>query len=62
MNFDKLFQAQLDQLKEEGNYRIFAELQRNAGISRRSATTPTARTRSPSGVPTTISAWVTTPR
>jgi 5-aminolevulinate synthase len=28
MNFDKLFQAQLDQLKEEGNYRIFAELER----------------------------------
>ena len=31
MNFDKLFQAQLDQLKEEGNYRIFAELQRECG-------------------------------
>jgi 5-aminolevulinate synthase len=31
MNFDKLFQAQLDQLKEEGNYRIFAELQRKCG-------------------------------
>jgi hypothetical protein len=62
MNFDKLFQAQLDQLKEEGNYRIFAELQRNAGASRRSATTPTGRTRSPSGAPTTISAWATTPR
>jgi hypothetical protein len=39
MNFDKLFQAQLDQLKEEGNYRIFAELQRKCGVSRRSATT-----------------------
>jgi 5-aminolevulinate synthase len=31
MNFDKLFQAQLDQLKDEGNYRIFAELQRECG-------------------------------
>ena len=31
MNFDKLFQAQLDQLKDEGNYRIFAELQRKCG-------------------------------
>ncbi len=31
MNFDKLFQCQLDQLKEEGNYRIFAELQRQCG-------------------------------
>ncbi len=31
MNFDRLFQDQLDQLKEEGNYRIFAELQRKCG-------------------------------
>jgi 5-aminolevulinate synthase len=31
MNFDKLFHAQLDQLKEEGNYRIFAELERACG-------------------------------
>ena len=28
MNFDNLFNQQLDELKEEGNYRIFAELER----------------------------------
>ncbi len=31
MDFDNLFQAQLDALKEEGNYRIFAELERQSG-------------------------------
>ncbi len=31
MNFDALFQSQLDALKEEGNYRYFAELERKAG-------------------------------
>ncbi|MCC1492399.1 5-aminolevulinate synthase [Cognatishimia sp. F0-27] len=31
MDFDSLFNAQLDTLKEEGNYRIFAELERKAG-------------------------------
>ena len=31
MPFDTLFQAQLDKLKEEGNYRIFAELERKCG-------------------------------
>ncbi|MEM6939755.1 MAG: 5-aminolevulinate synthase [Pseudomonadota bacterium] len=31
MNFDTLFQTQLDALKEEGNYRYFAELERKAG-------------------------------
>ena len=31
MPFDNLFQAQLDKLKEEGNYRIFAELERKCG-------------------------------
>ncbi|WP_370398913.1 5-aminolevulinate synthase [Sulfitobacter sp. JB4-11] len=31
MNFDALFQSQLDTLKEEGNYRYFAELERKAG-------------------------------
>ncbi|MEM1272510.1 MAG: 5-aminolevulinate synthase [Pseudomonadota bacterium] len=31
MNFDHLFQEQLNSLKEEGNYRIFAELQRKCG-------------------------------
>lgn len=31
MNFDALFQNQLEQLKTEGNYRIFAELERVCG-------------------------------
>jgi 5-aminolevulinate synthase len=31
MDFDVLFQTQLDTLKEEGNYRIFAELERMSG-------------------------------
>jgi 5-aminolevulinate synthase len=31
MDFDVLFQTQLDALKEEGNYRVFAELERKSG-------------------------------
>ena len=31
MDFDALFQGQLDALKQEGNYRIFAELERKCG-------------------------------
>jgi 5-aminolevulinate synthase len=31
MDFDKIFNAQLDQLKDEGNYRVFAELERLCG-------------------------------
>lgn len=31
MDFDTLFNAQLDALKDEGNYRIFAELERKCG-------------------------------
>jgi 5-aminolevulinate synthase len=31
MDFDSMFTAQLDALKEEGNYRIFAELERKCG-------------------------------
>ncbi|MFK7869405.1 MAG: 5-aminolevulinate synthase [Roseobacter sp.] len=31
MDFDALFQNQLDMLKEDGNYRIFAELERRVG-------------------------------
>ena len=30
-SYDKLFRAQLDALKDEGNYRIFAELERRCG-------------------------------
>jgi 5-aminolevulinate synthase len=37
MNFDALFNAQLDALKDEGNYRYFAELERSAGKFPRAA-------------------------
>ena len=31
MNFDAIFQDQLDILKDEGNYRYFAQLERQCG-------------------------------
>lgn len=31
MDYDKLFEAQLDALKKEGNYRVFADLERQRG-------------------------------
>ena len=31
MDYDAIFAGQLNQLKEEGNYRIFAELERQSG-------------------------------
>jgi len=31
MNFDELFEAQLDKLREDGNYRVFADLERRRG-------------------------------
>ena len=31
MDFEAIFKGQLSQLKEEGNYRIFAELERKCG-------------------------------
>ncbi|MEM7519487.1 MAG: 5-aminolevulinate synthase [Pseudomonadota bacterium] len=37
MNFNALFQSQLDALKEEGNYRYFAELERKCGKFPRAA-------------------------
>jgi len=37
MDFDALFNAQLDQLKAEGNYRYFAELERKCGKFPRAA-------------------------
>ncbi|UWR24379.1 5-aminolevulinate synthase [Sulfitobacter sp. S190] len=37
MNFDALFTSQLDQLKSEGNYRYFAELERKCGKFPRAA-------------------------
>src|SRR6056297_582255 len=37
MDFDALFTAQLNQLKQEGNYRYFAELERQCGKFPRAA-------------------------
>ncbi|MFD0858452.1 5-aminolevulinate synthase [Roseovarius aquimarinus] len=37
MDFDTLFQSQLDALKAEGNYRVFAELERKCGKFPRAA-------------------------
>ncbi len=37
MTFDDIFQAQLDQLKQDGNYRYFKELERKAGKFPRAA-------------------------
>ncbi|WP_281968235.1 5-aminolevulinate synthase [Roseovarius nanhaiticus] len=37
MDFDSLFQAQIDTLKHEGNYRVFAELERKCGKFPRAA-------------------------
>ena len=38
MDFDALFQGQLDTLKAEGNYRVFAEMERRCGTFPRSPT------------------------
>ena len=43
MDFDALFQTQLDELKDEGNYRIFAELERQCGAFPRARATMTAK-------------------
>ena len=37
MDYDSLFQAQIDTLKDEGNYRVFAELERQCGKFPRAA-------------------------
>ena len=64
MDYDALFRQQLDALRQEGNYRVFAELERH---ERRLPARPALRRRarrprSPSGARTTISAWASTRR
>ncbi|MGR3494445.1 5-aminolevulinate synthase [Citreimonas sp.] len=50
MDFDTLFEAQIKTLKEEGNYRIFAELERQVGAF------PKARSHDPDG-PEEVTVW-----
>ncbi|MDD9728817.1 5-aminolevulinate synthase, partial [Mameliella sp. AT18] len=50
MEFDALFTAQLDALKQEGNYRIFAELERRCGAF------PAARSHDPD-TPDEVTVW-----
>jgi 5-aminolevulinate synthase len=50
MDFDALFDAQLDELKSEGNYRIFAELERQVGAF------PKARSHDPD-CPDEVTVW-----
>ena len=37
MDFDALFSSQIDALKAEGNYRVFAEMERRCGTFPRAA-------------------------
>ena len=37
MDFDAIFKSQLETLKSEGNYRVFAELERRCGAFPRAA-------------------------
>ncbi len=61
MDFQGFFTQELDRLKSEGNYRIFADLNASAAPSPRPRVTGrTARKKSPSGVRTTIWAWART--
>ena len=50
MNFDHLFSQQLDTLKDEGNYRFFADIKRRAGMF------PSAQHFSPEG-PDEVTVW-----
>ena len=45
MDFDALFQSRLDQLKQDGNYRYFAELERTCGKFPKAANHTTAGVR-----------------
>ena len=59
MNYETFFRKQIDGLRREGNYRVFADLERQAG--RFPAGDASQGTRQGagdrSGAPTIISAW-----
>jgi hypothetical protein len=62
MNYDALFRSELDALKKEGNYRVFANWSATpATFPAPGATAAAPRATSPSGARTTISAWASTP-
>ena len=62
MNYQRFFEEAIDQVHAERRYRVFADLERIAGHFPAPSGGRTARPRkSPSGAPTTISAWASTP-
>ena len=65
MDYQRRFAEAIARLKAEERYRIFANLERDAGRFPMALWRPegeeTGPAKSPSGAPTTISAWAFTP-
>ena len=62
MDYDRIFKAAIERLHDEGRYRVFIDILRTKGNfpNARCFGGQTARSRSPSGARTTISAWAST--